>query len=202
MKIAMFGGTFDPFHHGHSAVLEATIEELGIERAYVAPVQLPPHKKANNVSAFHHRFAMTALAVAHNSKVVPVKLGDSSYAVDEVATLKAMHPDDSIYYIMGLDSFLDLHHWHQADKLAEMCHFVVSRRPGYNDDLLRRATYFKPGRVSLINQVYIDISATEIRNSINGWQWMAKQLVRPSVYEYIQKTGIYQINKQTEAASK
>lgn len=191
MKVALLGGTFDPFHKGHSAILEAAMEEIGIDIAYVAPVQIPPHKNAKNVSAFHHRFAMTALSVADDPRIIPIKLGDSSYAVDEIAALKSMHPDDPIYYIMGLDSFLDLHNWHNAAKLPELCKFVVSRRPGFNDNTLKKASFYSADRVHMINQVYLSISSTEIRASINSGQWLAKQLVRSSVFEYIHKTGIY-----------
>lgn len=197
MKVALLGGTFDPFHKGHSAILEAAMEELGISRAYVAPVQAPPHKNAKSVSAFHHRFAMTALSVADNPNVTPIKLGESSFAVDEITALQAMHPLATIYYIVGLDSFLDLHNWHQASHIAQMCHFVVSRRPGYNDDMLKKASFYSSQNCHLINQVYLSISATEIRASLNNGQWLARQLVKPSVFEYIQKTGIYQAQMET-----
>lgn len=190
--IAMLGGTFDPFHNGHAAIMQATMGTVRVDGAYVVPVHVPPHKNVNNVSPYHHRFAMAALALADEPNVVPIQLCESGYAVNEVKALLKMYPQQAIiFYVMGLDSFLDLHNWYEAEQLASLCHFVVARRPGYNDEKIKTAPFYDAKRVHLIDQIYLSISSTDIRNSIAKGQMLARQLVHPTVYDYIQKTRIY-----------
>ena len=62
LRLGILGGTFDPIHLGHLRVAEEIGEELQLERIYLLPAAVPPHKEARPITPFHHRLAMTQLA--------------------------------------------------------------------------------------------------------------------------------------------
>jgi nicotinate-nucleotide adenylyltransferase len=64
MNIGLFGGTFDPIHRGHMALARAALERHKLNRIYLVPSGVPPHKQQQPLSPFFHRYAMVALATA------------------------------------------------------------------------------------------------------------------------------------------
>jgi nicotinate-nucleotide adenylyltransferase len=64
MNIGLFGGTFDPIHRGHMALARAALERHKLNRIYLVPSGVPPHKQQQPLSSFFHRYAMVALATA------------------------------------------------------------------------------------------------------------------------------------------
>src|SRR5258708_33785366 len=71
MNIGLFGGTFDPIHRGHLALARAAREGCKLSRILFVPANVPPHKQAQPLSAFAHRYAMIALATAQEKDFVP-----------------------------------------------------------------------------------------------------------------------------------
>src|SRR5215469_3818220 len=71
MNIGLFGGTFDPIHKGHLALAQAARERCALGRILLVPTNVPPHKSAQPVASYFHRYAMTALACAAEKTLVP-----------------------------------------------------------------------------------------------------------------------------------
>lgn len=96
MKIAFFGGTFDPVHRGHLVIARVAAEKFGLERIYFAPADIPPHKQKRKLTDFQHRFAMLALATAEDKRFVPSLLdaptGRPNYSVETVRRLNRALP--------------------------------------------------------------------------------------------------------------
>lgn len=137
MKIALFGGTFDPVHLGHLAVARAAAEKFGLGRIYFAPADIPPHKQKKKLVDFQHRFAMLALATADDPRFVPSLLdahtGQPNYTIDTVRRLKGMlKKSDKLYFLIGMDAFKDISTWRQPEELLAEVEFIVVSRPGYS----------------------------------------------------------------------
>jgi nicotinate-nucleotide adenylyltransferase len=137
MKIAIFGGTFDPVHLGHIAVAHAAAEKFGLGRVYFVPADLPPHKQKRKLTDFQHRFAMLALATADDPRFVPSLLdahtGQPNYSINTVRRLKStLRKTDKLYFLIGIDAFKDIATWRQPEELLAEVEFIVVSRPGYS----------------------------------------------------------------------
>jgi nicotinate-nucleotide adenylyltransferase len=191
MKIALFGGTFDPVHLGHIAVARAAAEKFGLGRVYFVPADLPPHKQKRKLTDFQHRFAMLALATADDPRFIASLLdaptGQPNYSIDTVRRLKGtLTTSDKLYFLIGMDAFKDIATWRQPEELLAEVEFIVVSRPGYSladigralpqslrpTDLMLRA--MRPQRpegpialmgatIHLLGEVREKVSSTQIR---------------------------------------
>jgi nicotinate-nucleotide adenylyltransferase len=137
MRVALFGGSFDPPHRGHVALAHLARERLALDRVLVAPVATQPLKQQNAPTSFADRFEMTRLAFAGEPGTeislldAPRPNGKSNYTIDTLATLRQqLGPDDVLFCILGADSFLTIGHWHRSAELLTACDFIVGARPG------------------------------------------------------------------------
>ncbi|MGA2021963.1 MAG: adenylyltransferase/cytidyltransferase family protein [Candidatus Sulfotelmatobacter sp.] len=125
MNIGLFGGTFDPIHRGHLALARAAREHYKLSRILFVPANVPPHKQAQPLSAFPHRYAMTALATAQEKDFAPSLLeapeefdagravvkkekeraAKPNYTIDTVKRLKERFKKaDRLFLLMGIAS--------------------------------------------------------------------------------------------------
>ena len=137
MRIAFFGGTFDPPHRGHIAIARAAMTRLGLDQVLVAPVGTQPLKGAH--SSFEDRLAMVRLAVAAEPGLVassvdaPLPGGQPNYTFATLQRLQRhLQPSDELFCLLGADSFLTLKRWHQCAELLLVCDFIVAGRPGFS----------------------------------------------------------------------
>jgi nicotinate-nucleotide adenylyltransferase len=139
MKIALFGGTFDPVHLGHLAVARAAATKFDLGRVYFVPADSPPHKQKRPLTDFQHRFAMLALATAEDPRFVLSLLdapaGHPNYSIQTVRRLKGtLKKADKLYFLIGMDAFKDIGTWRQPVELLGECGFIVVSRPGFSLD--------------------------------------------------------------------
>lgn len=139
MRVAFFGGTFDPPHRGHVALVRLARERLALDQILVAPVATQPLKLDTHPVAFEDRVAMTRLAFAHEPKTeisfidAPRPNGKSNYTIDTLAILRQqLNPGDHLFCILGADSFLTIDKWHSSADLLISCDFIVGARPGFD----------------------------------------------------------------------
>jgi nicotinate-nucleotide adenylyltransferase len=220
MRIAFFGGTFDPPHCGHIAIARAAIRRLVLDEVLVAPVGTQPLKGGTAHSSFADRLAMVRLAVAGEPGLVassidaPLATGQPNYTFDTLHRLRSqIQPTDTLFCLLGADSFLTLKSWHRCAELLVFCDFIVAGRPGFSlQDVQaalpmgvenageRHATGYTRLRLSgpagqsselfLLPDLDQDISATEIRAALA--EGSTPQTVLPStVAEYIRFHGLY-----------
>jgi len=218
-NIALFGGTFDPIHLGHIAVARAAEQRFRLDCVYFIPSSRPPHKPASELLTFEHRFAMVALACSAHPRFVP-SLAEACtdgagpqifYSIDMVRRFREQfnRPDDRLFFIMGADSFLDLHAWKDYDQLLQLCNFVVANRPGFRISALRgvippallvpatkgatrdpRVIPLRDTSVYVLEAVASHVSATDVRRRVEQGQ-SVHGLVPPRVEEYITKQALY-----------
>jgi nicotinate-nucleotide adenylyltransferase len=176
MRIALFGGTFDPPHRGHIAVARAAADAFALDQVLFAPTGLQPLKREAAVSSFSARVALTAAACQADPRFAvstidaPRADGLPNYTVDTLAALAAQHPGDRLFSLAGADSFLSLPRWREAERLLELAEWIVVTRPGYplaGSDLAPLAlTAAQRGRVHVLTGVDEDISATALRERL------------------------------------
>jgi nicotinate-nucleotide adenylyltransferase len=219
MKIALFGGTFDPVHLGHIAVARAAGEKFGLGRVYFVPADLPPHKQKRRLTDFQHRFAMLALATAADPRFVVSLLdahtGRPNYSIDTVRRLKSsLKKTDKLYFLIGIDAFKDIAAWRQPEELLAEVEFIVVSRPGYSladvgralpdslrpTDLMLRTMRqqradgtiaLMGATIHLLGEVKEKVSSTQIRAAAGKSVKQLSRFVPPLVAEYIKKQNLY-----------
>ena len=146
-NIAIYGGSFDPVHVGHLAVARAAQRRFHLEEIHFVVAGRPPHKLKQEPAPFPHRFAMTALGCSGHNHFVP-SLAEAGadfsgrtvhYSIDTVRHFRhrIAHPGDRLFFILGVDSFLEISLWRNYELLLAACDFIVASRPGYHMEPLR-----------------------------------------------------------------
>jgi len=211
-RIAVYGGAFDPFHLGHLVPTVRALETFRFDAVYFVPSGNPPHKEGQPLTSVTHRLAMVAMATlpydgffASDDEVFVTNF---TYTADTVRRFCDRHPDSTIYFLLGSDSFSQIASWDRWLELADLAHLVVLHRAHmWGDALLRRIPEVLRSRVSLVKPfqqvpdperatVYLldhepfPISGTSIRNRQRLGQPI-RELVPHEVHSYIEKYRLY-----------
>lgn len=215
-RIGVLGGTFNPVHFGHLAAAEEVREKLRLDQVLFVPSYLPPHKSSKDIPSALQRLNMVQLAVLGNpyfaTSDIEISRRGTSYTVETIQQLRLSYTDAKLFFITGLDAFLDIRTWHQWEKLLKICSFVVLSRPGYLFTDLHKIGFLQvPGKTlteldtgaisqsevktsdfTLYLQLisHLDISSTNIRKRIQEGRSI-KYLLPESVEHYIIKNKIY-----------
>jgi nicotinate-nucleotide adenylyltransferase len=133
-RIALYGGTFDPFHNGHLRVAIEVKEAFGLPGIVLLPSHNPPHKPDAPVSDAAHRLAMTRAAVAGlpGFTVSDAELlrEGPSWTLPTVRGFQEAHPGAGILFVLGADAFAEIGSWYRHEELLSACDFIVLPRPG------------------------------------------------------------------------
>ncbi|MBW1706046.1 MAG: nicotinate-nucleotide adenylyltransferase [Deltaproteobacteria bacterium] len=198
MRLGILGGTFDPIHLGHLRTAEEIGQELDLEKVYLIPSASPPHKTEDPVTLFDHRLTMTRLAIVGSSLLDALDLegrrAGPSYSIE---TLKELHsifkPDPDLFFILGIDAFLEINTWKGYERLFDYAHFVIISRPGYRKEkiepfLMKSGLDIKT--LTLKETTLMDISSTRIREMVQKGKSI-RFLVPGAVRDYITEKGLY-----------
>ena len=159
LRLGIYGGTFDPVHHGHLILARDAMEILKLDRVIFIPAAISPHKLGTQPAPAELRLQMLAQAVENEPgfEIDESELHREgpSYTVDTMEALRARQPAARYFYLIGSDNEAKLTEWHRYEELRQMVEFVVFAReekgpPEAHPTLSRR----------------VDISATEIRDRI------------------------------------
>jgi nicotinate-nucleotide adenylyltransferase len=184
MRLGLYGGTFDPIHHGHLILAREAIETLDLEQLVFIPAALSPHKLTTAPVPGALRRDMVAAAIAGEPRFTlddsEIRRGGHSFTIDTVEHLRALHPGAELYYFIGEDNVAALHTWRRIDELRQLVRFVVF---GRGDDST-------PGEFPRLSR-RIDISATEIRSRVARGRSI-RYLVPESVRALIEQHHLYQ----------
>lgn len=214
MNIALFGGTFDPIHTGHLRAAEAAARRYRLDRILFVTSASPPHKVGNHLTAFLHRFGMVSLACAGNRRFVPSLLeapsagGRPQYSIATVRKVRrSLGRKDQLFFLIGVDAFLDLPAWKGYRQLLDLVNFIVVSRPGYSNSeiakvvpasLMRKspqrarrdAITLRRTVIHILRGVDVPVASRDIRQAIEAGRPVTG-LVPPLVEEYLRKEGIY-----------
>jgi nicotinate-nucleotide adenylyltransferase len=219
-KIGLFGGTFNPIHLGHLRAAEEISDFFALDRMIFIPSSDPPHKEKEEIPAAPLRAEMVRLAVSDNPRFalsgVELDRPGKSYSIETIEDFRReLGAGTHLYFIVGLDAFLEINGWKDYASLFGLCHFVVMTRPGFEKKLSREdlpvelADEFcydtqKGGYVHRSGfLVYpaeitgLDISSTRIREFLRKGNSI-RYLVPPAVEAFIQTNHLYR-NKDSKA---
>lgn len=162
------------------------------------PAKMQPFKKGKKVAEPHHRMTMAQLAFKGNTKVevsdYEMANTEISYTYDTLTYLRGVYPEDTLYFIMGTDSFLQLDTWYKGVDLLKTSSFAVSVRPGYREEELEeRIGYYRKEYGTRVSKIYAkmpDVSSTEVRNRLKSGE-DASDLLPEAVERYIYENGLY-----------
>jgi nicotinate-nucleotide adenylyltransferase len=200
-RIALFGGTFDPIHLGHTTVAAEAAELIGAEKVIFIPAKRSPLKGFSPRASDEDRLVMIALAVADsgNLEVSDYELSRPapSYTLETVREFKAEFGGETdIYWLIGADSIGELALWHRIVELIDECDISAMYRAGCEPpDFTQFEATWGPQRVArlqrnVIPTPLIDISSTEIRNRLAAGRDVTNML-HPGVADYIREHGLY-----------
>ncbi len=194
MAVAIYGGTFDPVHLGHTQMVKTALEEFNLSELVIVPNANPPHKKDVHITDFSHRYSMLSLAFDGWERVTisdyEKDRGVYSYSVDTMRHFRSVYGEDT-YFIIGADSLLTIHTWYDSQTLLKENQFIVFRRKGDSALLEAVDRYKKEGyRIYLSAMPKIDISSTDVRKALLLGQ-SADRLLCPKVCEYIKAHSLY-----------
>ncbi len=213
-RIGILGGTFNPIHAGHVKAAAEVQRIFSLDKVMLIPSYIPPHKETPDIAPPHCRLQMVKLAVASYPQFIPssveIDAKGRSYSVLTLSKLKKRYPDALIFFILGVDAFLDIRTWRDYKKVLEQCHFIVISRPGYDlkdakkvlgeeyeDRIIRISNSPKPdpnllqdSKIFLISIPSLDVASKVIRKKIKKGESISG-LVDKSVEEYIRSNALY-----------
>ena len=205
MRIAFFGGTFDPPHNGHIGLAQQVIASGHTDKVLFVPTFSPPHKFGLPVTPYRHRPAMLRLAVNAQPGVeisdIEARLGKvPSYTFEVMSALEREFPGDRLQLMLGSDSLLQLHSWHMARELVSRWEILTYPRPG---EMLAVADLCKFWNADIAEKLiktvlklpFFEISSTEIRKMIAKNEKVGKLIYR-DVEVYIVNNGLYKSSEK------
>lgn len=206
--IGVFGGTFDPVHHGHLRIALEIAQSLALDEVRFVPCRQPPHRSPPQASA-KQRLAMLQLALSSQPEFViderELNREGPSYMVDTLSSMRSEEAEVPLVLIVGVDAFVALTSWYRWQHLLELAHIAVALRPGapFILDGELAALYQRcqlkdlaslpqrpAGNIVLCPVTQLDISASAIRQLVvNGRS--ARYLLPDDVWVYLQQHPIY-----------
>jgi nicotinate-nucleotide adenylyltransferase len=182
-KVGIYGGSFDPIHHGHLILAREAREALNLEKVIFVPAAVSPFKRRAAAASGDMRLKMLHAAIEDEQEFAiddcELRRPPPSWTIDTVLEIRQRETDSEIYLLIGEDNVAALDRWRRFDELKKMVRFVVLDRTGSQTQRNYRTVRRK-----------IDISATEIRKRVAHGQSI-RYLVPPAVEEIIQREKLY-----------
>lgn len=197
MKIAIFGGSFNPIHNAHVKLAQRFVDELGLDKVIFVPTNTTPLKDNSEIVTPFHRYNMCEIALEDfdNFEVsdVEIKREGLSYSSDTIAYFKEQFKNDELFFIMGADMFVTLEKWHNFEYIFKNVTILTAPRDGYDYEYLCdiKKSYDKYSCKAYITEEYIeDLSSTEIRDMIKEDKNISAYL-NDEVIKYIFNNKLY-----------
>ncbi len=219
-RLGLLGGSFNPIHNGHLAIAHGVHTQLQLSRILFIPTGDPPHKQGGSLASSTSRLEMVRLAVADTPffevSTIELDRAGKSYSIDTVREVQQQYGRSwKLFFIIGLDAFLEFPSWRDPRELLRLCHFVVVPRPGQSFQALLKMTLLPDLDSHALTQLdtgvlhQLDIpipdasaitclplppcpvSASEIRERVRSRQPLANMLP-PLVESYILHKSLYQ----------
>jgi nicotinate-nucleotide adenylyltransferase len=192
VRIAIFGGTFDPIHNAHLALAREAADRFRLEKVLFVTSGNPPHKPAGSTTPYEHRHAMVELACRIDPRFEPSRLEEGtgkSYSIDTITRVKAkLSPGDDLFFLIGADAFAEIGTWHRSSDVLRAVDFIVVSRPGYDFPFPAGA------RIHRLETVELPVSSSLIRHHLeNGHTEEGKwsQELPPAVARYVEQHNLY-----------
>lgn len=218
-KIGLFGGTFNPIHSGHLQAAAEVKSRFGLVRILFIPSYIPPHKEIRDIASAGDRMRMVELAVRNRpgfvASGIEVEARKTSYSIDTLERIKKTWPEARIFFLLGVDAFLDIGTWREYERVIRECRFIVMARPGFRLETARKVMDGRlesvmmeiaaggPVAEEILDRIRVflapigalDISSTDIRERLRRGESVAG-LVPEAVRSFIEERKLYLDDKE------
>ena len=188
MKLFIYGGSFDPVHLGHEAIVNYVLPKC--DKLLIVPTNKSPNKRNAPLIASFHRYKMLKLLFESSKKIEVLRYEldqeESAFTYDTIKFVKSKYVNFDITLIMGFDLFEDLNNWYNINKIKKMVNFIVFNR---NKNNINDLDDFK---VEFIKDFELLVSSSKVRDLFNEDEKdLARSMLPPLVYEYLIKEKIF-----------
>ena len=216
MRIAIYGGSFNPPHLGHVEAAVTVMNEVCPDRFFIIPASIPPHKAlAEGSPSADERFFLTQLAffAVPGAEVLDIELyrEGKCYTADTVEQLKKEFPDDELMFAMGTDMFLSFETWYKFRYLLENLTLLpMARNDGEEGEILRYAEHLEKeygAKVQCLRHEPKPMSSTDIRDMLSrrmGAEFLPDLVYRQILqhHDYDAKAELYWLREKAHAMLK
>ena len=198
MKTAIYGGSFNPPHRGHRAVAESVLEELSVDRLWIMPTHLPPHKMpAEDSPTDEQRLALCSAGFGDlpNTEISELELRREgvSYTADTIELLRGQGNEDELFLVLGTDMLLCFDGWYRYRYLLEECTLaIVSREDDDRGQIEEKARQLREqdgARIVLLKHLALPMSSSQLRERLP--RRLGRELAGDAVYELLIRWRCY-----------
>ena len=197
MRLAVFGGTFDPPHNGHLALCLYARELLRIDRLVISvsnnPLKDSPHSADRDRVKMAELLAETINRTGTIAEVCnwEIHRGHPSYTIDLVAYLEEIYSFPDITLLIGEDNYREFRQWRSWEELVRRCTIVIFGRAADENaesdvaglESLHKDKFFRI-------DFNLSLSSTEIRQRIVSGE-DCSGLMPSAIWRYIVEEGLY-----------
>lgn len=198
MRIGIYGGSFNPVHNGHIHLAKAAADEFELDRIYLVPSKISPHRSSAEYVPEEDRLEMLRLACEGDGRLCvcdyELKSDRVSYSIYTVEHFRSEYPGSELFLLVGSDMLLSFDKWFRfEDILSQVTLCVVSRQGGDMDELEQKAQELRKfGNILISRSAPLEISSTEIRKKIAKNSNFACYLDE-NVVQYIRSRELYSL---------
>ena len=192
MRIAIFGGSFDPPHVGHLLAAEDAYERLSLDRIILVPTATQPLKVGRAVAAAEQRVAMVRLMVEGDARfevsTIEVDRAGLSFTVDTLTHYAGTYAAAERFLLLGADVLATFAQWREPERILQLARPVILQREGDQPPVLPPGV--DAGAIQRLPTRRVDVSSTEIRERVRDGKSI-RGFVTDSVAAYIARGGLY-----------
>ncbi|ATV34686.1 nicotinate (nicotinamide) nucleotide adenylyltransferase [Fusobacterium pseudoperiodonticum] len=171
MRIAIYGGSFNPMHIGHEKIVDYVLNNLNMDKIIIIPVGIPSHRE-NNLEQSDTRLKICKEIFKGNKKIevsdIEIKSEGKSYTYDTLLKLIDLYGENNEFFeIIGEDSLKSLKTWKNYEELLKICKFIVFRRKDDKNIQIDKE-FLNNKNIIILENEYYNISSTEIRNMVKN----------------------------------
>ncbi len=161
MRIAIYGGSFDPVHIAHETIVNEALKKLDLDLLILVPTYLNPEKISFHLEPRQRLFLLTK-NFSENEKILvsdfEIKKNRAVYTIESIHFFKEYYKPEKTYLIIGADNYASFNSWYKSEEILNEVELVVATRNGFlnqNYDNIRTLN------------VDIDISSTNLRDNLD-----------------------------------
>jgi nicotinate-nucleotide adenylyltransferase len=192
VRLAIFGGSFDPPHIGHLLAAGDAYDQLGLDRILLVPTGTQPLKAGLATASAEQRLAMARLLVESDRRfevsAVEVERGGLSFTVDTLTHFASVYPAAERFLLLGADVLGSFDQWKEPERILKLARPVLLERQ--SDAGVALAAALRGAEVLRLPTRRVDVSSTEIRARVRAGKPI-RGFVTDSVASYIERGGLY-----------